>query len=355
MKIIHCADLHLESSMKFLSEEKSKERRTELINTFFRMADYAKKEGVRAIIIAGDLFDKNKIPPSSIQQVRDIILKYPDINFYYLRGNHDAGNLMGRSGLIPNLRLFESGWTSYEENEVVITGAEMSGGHGKLCTSLKLDSTRTNIVVLHGQVVTTSPKLPEDIDIRKLTDKGIDYLALGHNHTYREEKLDSRGRWCYSGCLEGRGFDECGDKGFVLLNTENGTIKSSFVPFAYRQIIELKIDVTGYTGTAEIIMAVKNKGIDSKKLVKIILNGYIDLDTEINLNLMRIGLENDFYCLEITDKTKSKIDYDSFKGNASLKGEFVRVVKARDDLTDEEKALVIRYGFRALSGEEVKQ
>ena len=32
-------------------------------------------------------------------------------------------------------------------------------------------------------------------------------------HKYKKEKLDNRGVYCYSGCLEGRGFDECGEKG----------------------------------------------------------------------------------------------------------------------------------------------
>ena len=54
-----------------------------------------------------------------------------------------------------------------------------------------------------------------------LKNKNIDYLALGHIHGYKEAPLDGRGKYCYPGCLEGRGFDECGKKGFVLLNIEN--------------------------------------------------------------------------------------------------------------------------------------
>ena len=56
-------------------------------------------------------------------------------------------------------------------------------------------------------------------------DLNIDYLALGHIHSYKCHKLDKRGVYCYSGCLEGRGFDECGDKGFVLLETEEDRLE----------------------------------------------------------------------------------------------------------------------------------
>ena len=54
MKLIHCADLHLDSRMTSnLSGEQAKERKTEILGTFQRMIDYARKNGVRAILIAG--------------------------------------------------------------------------------------------------------------------------------------------------------------------------------------------------------------------------------------------------------------------------------------------------------------
>ena len=55
--------------------------------------------------------------------------------------------------------------------------------------------------------------------------KNIDYLALGHIHKYKQAELDQRGVYCYSGCLEGRGFDECGEKGFVLLDIDEESLK----------------------------------------------------------------------------------------------------------------------------------
>lgn len=56
MRLIHCADIHLDSRMNAnLSKEKAKERRTELLHTFRRMVEYARTEGIEAILIAGDL------------------------------------------------------------------------------------------------------------------------------------------------------------------------------------------------------------------------------------------------------------------------------------------------------------
>ncbi len=42
------------------------------------------------------------------------------------------------------------------------------------------------------------------------------------------------------------------------------------------------------------------------------------------------------------------------KNDASLRGEFVRLVQADEKLSDEEKAQMIQYGIRALEGEEIE-
>ena len=38
----------------------------------------------------------------------------------------------------------------------------------------------------------------------------------------------------------------------------------------------------------------------------------------------------------------------------SLKGEFVRIVRAAEDLSEEDKAQIVQYGIRALAGEEIE-
>ena len=62
MKIIHCADLHLDSKMESnLDREAASMRRDELLDTFERMVTYAAENEVRVILIAGDLFDKPNV------------------------------------------------------------------------------------------------------------------------------------------------------------------------------------------------------------------------------------------------------------------------------------------------------
>ena len=61
MKIIHCADLHIDSSMETnLPREKAEQRKEELITAFEKMVKFAVINDVQAIVIAGDLFDSEK-------------------------------------------------------------------------------------------------------------------------------------------------------------------------------------------------------------------------------------------------------------------------------------------------------
>ena len=62
MKLIHCADLHLDSSMTtHLTKEKAKERKAELLASFNRMMEYADRENLSADFIAADMFAMKNI------------------------------------------------------------------------------------------------------------------------------------------------------------------------------------------------------------------------------------------------------------------------------------------------------
>ncbi|MCH5187951.1 MAG: DNA repair exonuclease [Oscillospiraceae bacterium] len=359
MKIIHCADLHLESRMTSnLSADKARERRSELLETFRRMVEYAAENGIRAVIIAGDMFDTKKATLSARNRVRAAIEGNPGLDFYYLRGNHDADNFLGHSEEIPkNLHLFGAEWTSYElPGGVTVTGAEPDGSEG-IYSSLRLDPSKVNIVVMHGQESDQSG--PDLVCLRELQNRGIDYLALGHVHFYKEDKLDSRGRYCYPGCLEGRGFDECGEHGFVLLNIdESGRVTSEFVAFARRRLYAPEIDITGCMTTDDIAGRIKlrlsEEGCEPGSLIKLVLTGRVDVECEKNSELLMSRFKDNYYFVKIDDRSTLRVDYEAFMGDVSLKGEFIRAVRAAEGLSDEEKAEIIRCGIHALMGEEIE-
>ncbi len=368
MKIIHCADLHLDSALSAnYSSEQIKERKNELVMTFVRMVEYANAHQVSAIIIAGDLFDKKVIGAGVRKTVYEMIVKYPKIAFYYLQGNHDTSSFIDHLEEIPaNLFLFSDKWKTYElhrmgDRAITVSGVELDKNNvNSIYASLILKPQDYNIVTLHGQLMQYQSKdKAEIIDLGSLRNKGISYLALGHIHEYREGELPAGGIYCYSGCLEGRGYDETGTHGFVLLEIDetNMTMKKEFIPFACRQIHLLNVDVSGCETSMEMIERVKKLigERDLKKdLVKIVLSGEVDVDCEKNINLISQYFEGQFYCYKISDQTKIRIDYRNYEKDKSLKGEFVRLVEGRQDISEEERMAIIRCGLQVLRGEEIE-
>lgn len=366
MKLIHCADLHLDSKMNAnLDKESAKERKGEILHTFERMVMYAAQNQVSAILIAGDMFDTKNISATTRNTVLHNIIGHPKITFYYLKGNHDNDNFLSGLEEIPkNLKMFGSQWTTYEEAEgkVSISGIELSDENTESAyLSLVLDSEKFNIVMLHGQEAKSAVRdKAEIIHLKALRNKGIDYLALGHVHMYKKEKLDARGTYCYAGCLEGRGFDECGDHGFVVLDIDEdtGTYTHEFILFAQRKLFTVEVDVTDCQTTAEMVSKavqdLQNAGCDEEGMVKIVLKGTLDVECEKDIAYFQSRFRQRFYYVKVYDETRLKIEAGDYMLDESLKGEFVRQIMADDSISEEDKKIIIRYGLQAIAGEEVQ-
>lgn len=364
MKIIHCADLHLDSKMtSHLSGEQAKERKNEILRTFVHMVDYAEANEVEVILIAGDLFDTRNISATVRNAVRDAIVYHPGIDFVYLRGNHDNDNFLAKLEELPeNLKLFGSEWTtySYEGGKVNIAGLELSPENQSFAyNSLVLPNDSYNIVTLHGQIAGYRSKdHAETISLNDLKNKNIDYLALGHVHSFQSDRLDARGMYCYPGCLEGRGFDECGTKGFILLDidVDARTEESKFISCSARTLYTLPVDVTGAMTTNDAAKRIEEEinrnHYVSGSLVKIVLCGELDVECELNTDYLSELFSDYYYCVRLEDETKLRVNYREYEKDESLKGEFIRMVLG-SELDEERKSEVIRCGIMALSGEEI--
>lgn len=355
MKIIHCSDMHLDSALgSNFSVAQARARNAELCATFARMVDYAVREDVSAVLIAGDLFDSDCVSAQTVNFVLDRIRNAPQVTFFYIRGNHDeSADAFALQQLPQNLKTFGSSWESYPCGEVVITAMEPEGeGWYRMYEQLDLNREELNIVMLHGQVATQPGE--ELIVPALLRGKHIRYLALGHLHSYQSAPIDMDGEYCYSGCLEGRGFDECGEKGFVLLTVSEGRLDSTFVPFASRTLYEISVDITDAETVTQILSRMEQSAaqIPAEDLVKFTLQGTYTPQTQKDPVFLKKMLAPKFHFVKIKDESRLKLDRESYEYDASLKGEFIRLVLS-SDRPDEEKERIIAYGIQALMGEEV--
>ncbi len=358
MKFIHCADLHLDSKMEALTTEKSKFRREECVRTFERLCSYASENAVDAVIIAGDMFDTPRVSIKVRDRVVSAIKSNNSVDFLYLSGNHDEDNFISQLEEVPdNLKIFGDEWTEFSYGEVLISGVRFTPTNkNAIYDTLSLPVYKFNVVVMHGQVAGyKSNEQAEVISMPKLKEKNIDYLALGHIHSYSEGVIDQRGKYAYSGCLEGRGFDETGEKGFVLCEVNDKKANYTFVKFASRSLVEYEFDLSefnSYIDAREQIIDHLTQKFDAKSLVKLVLKGEKTADFNLDKQGLSSILNEKFFFAKVKDKTKLKINIEDYQHDKSVRGEFVRAV-LNSDLSEEEKASVLDCGLSALSGEDL--
>jgi len=361
MKLIHCADLHLDSPLGAnFDKAKARERKAELLMTFARIVKYAGENDIKAVLIAGDLFDRDVVSATARNAVLEVIKSNKEITFYYLKGNHDKSGAFEHVNPFPeNLKGFGDKWVSYElSDNVTLYGMELTPGNTATSgQTLIASKEKINIVMLHGQESASASDKAETINLREFRNKNIDYMALGHIHSFKLAELDGRGKYCYPGCPEGRGFDEAGDHGFVVLDIDEDarSISVQFVSAAKRRFYEVKVNVDGLFDSTGIVSAAREaiaaSGAASSDMVKFVLVGNKDIETDFNLEFITKAFEDDYYLFRVYDSSEYTVDPQSYKADRSLKGEFVRSILDDESVPEELKANAIRLGIKAILGE----
>lgn len=406
VKLIHTADLHLDSAFRSrFTKEEAENRRQKQLMAWKELLSFAAEKKVQGILIAGDLFDSPVVSHGTMDFFLSTISEHPEISFFYLRGNHDTENTFRYQENLPkNLFLFSEKGKKYRlndrlllagveygtkdisfgENEGATQGAGQAAeqgvgqenAHGAEALSkseseseeeskfLKLKEEDCNILLLHGALYQGTPKGEavqgeEGIFLKNLEKLPLSYIALGHIHKGGEGKLNNGALWAYPGCLQGRGFDEEGERGFLYLKVEEEKkeIRKEFIPIKQGEFRILEIELLEDEGTLaclkKIEVEMEKAGIAKEDSLRIILKGKKGLEQERNLRYLQLQLQDSVFFLEIRDECELSWNREEAMKEKSLKGEFLRVLAAADNLSKEEQEEIIALGMGLLQGGEL--
>lgn len=406
VKLIHTADLHLDSAFRSrFTKEEAENRRQKQLMAWKELLSFAVEKKVQGILIAGDLFDSPVVSHGTMDFFLSTISEHPEISFFYLRGNHDTENTFRYQENLPkNLFLFSDKGKKYRlndrlllagveygtkdiffgENEGATQGAGQAAeqgvgqenAHGAEALSksetdseeeskfLKLKEEDCNILLLHGALYQGTPKGEavqgeEGIFLKNLEKLPLSYIALGHIHKGGEGKLNNGALWAYPGCLQGRGFDEEGERGFLYLKVEEEKkeIRKEFIPIKQGEFRILEIELLEDEGTLaclkKIEVEMEKAGIVKEDSLRIILKGKKGLEQERNLRYLQLQLQDSVFFLEIRDECELSWNREEAMKEKSLKGEFLRVLAAADTLSKEEQEEIIALGMGLLQGGEL--
>ena len=362
IRVLHAADLHLDSPFQALGRDKAALRRSEQRALLGRIAGLAREERADMVLFAGDMFDADAPYPETMRLLEQAL---PEMGLpvFIAPGNHDwygPRSPWARLDLGENVHIFKN--EEIECVELPQLNARVWGGaftekyrRPPLAGfEAEKDGDTIDIMVLHGEVgVPGSPY--GAISEQDIARSGMDYVALGHIHAGSGLRRAGDTFYAWPGCPEGRGFDETGEKGVLLTDVSPGACTARAVGLGGRRYEVLSVDLSESADHVKTVLDTLGRDA-GRDIYRVILTGAPEAAPD--LPAMRGALEDRFFALELRDETVLRRDVWDGREVLSLKGLFLDGLWQRYEAaeTDEERAdieLAARYGLAALeNGEE---
>jgi exonuclease SbcD len=209
IKIIHTSDVHLESDT-FGKSEEGKSYRRRIQGAFAKVIDRVIEERVDLFLIAGDLFDSNRVPESGTEFVQKELARVP-CPVVLIPGNHDCYDQrsvykkVDFTAVGPHVHtlLKEEGATiEFPHLDATVWGKGMVEHDHKFHPVADVSPRYRDywhIGMAHGYFVDEDEMQRSSLIFpREIVQSGLDYLALGHVHVFTDLTYGAT-KACYPG------------------------------------------------------------------------------------------------------------------------------------------------------------
>ncbi|MGH7963221.1 MAG: metallophosphoesterase family protein [Candidatus Binatia bacterium] len=234
--IIHTSDVHLESDT-FGKSEESKAYRQRIEVAFQKVVDRVIEENADLFLIAGDLFDSNRVPESGVAFAHQELARVP-CPVVLIPGNHDCYDersiykkvdFTAAGPHVYPLTQEEGATIEFPHLHATVWGrgmVEHDHAYRPLAGVPSRSRDYWHIGMAHGYFVDddgwqrSSLITPEEI-----AQSGLDYLALGHVHVFTDLSHGVT-KACYPGTPAPLhfGVDKGGSVALVVLDPDTGVM-----------------------------------------------------------------------------------------------------------------------------------
>ena len=354
IKILHSADWHLDSPLQGRGQRQSRRLRKELSRIPERVSQLCRQENCDILVLSGDLFD-GAYTKEGYRLVYDA-LQEVGVPVFISPGNHDP--LLPDSPWLTelwpeNVHIFKrSGIESVALPElncrVYGAGFESMDCPGLLAGFRAEQAEKHSIGVFHGDHVQAgSPYNP--ITTLQIQQSGLQYLALGHSHKC-DQFFQGSTLCAWPGCPVGRGYDEQGEKG-VLLVTVDEIAQARFIPLDSPRFYDLEVTAGE---NAEQALAAVLPPAGTEDFYRITLTG--------PSQSLDIPALQEAFCrfpnLELRDKTVPPLDIWGTAGEDTFEGLYFKLLRqqleGKDARTRSRILQAARISRELLSGQEVE-
>lgn len=344
IKILHSGDWHLDAPLQGKTAEQAHFLRRELLKIPQKLAGICKAENCDLVLLSGDLFDGTYTQES--YRTVYAALQQMGVPVFIAPGNHDyisPDSPYEKEVWPENVHIFRKQQIEW----VDLPGLRVYGAgfQSMDCPGL-LEGFRAEgyaVGVFHGDPTqVSSPYNP--VTKNQVLQSGLCYLALGHVH--KGDSFMAGDTLCaWAGCPMGRGWDEEGEKGALVVSLEE-TAQAKFVPLDTPKFYDLSVDFS--KGVGSVLPAVPGNDF-----YRVTLTGEAE---QVDLEALRKAY-GAFPNLILRDETCKPVDPWENAGQDNFEGVYFGILKQMLESADAEEKerilLAAKLSRQILDGQEV--
>ncbi|MCS7482724.1 exonuclease SbcCD subunit D [Umezawaea endophytica] len=360
MRLLLFADLHLDASFAAgpLPAGVAVERRAALRTTLERIIALARSEEVDALLCGGDLYEHERFSPGTAEFLRDAF-EDAAVPVHLAPGEHD------RYG--PRSPYQQVAWSSnvhvFTEDrlvpEVLADGVTLWGAahhapttRESFLTGFEVGRGGVNLALFHGSEVAalstqesgTAPHAP--FATEQVAASGLDHAFVGHFHTPCDAE-----RHTYPGNPDPLAFGERGPRGAVLCTVhDDGRVDRVRHDVSTSRVHDVAVDLAGVAHADEARERVAAAVAGLTGIARVTLGGDVGPDVELRLTDLVPAAEHLDALVPRFGTLGVAYDFAALAEEPTVRGRFVRDVRADPRLDDRTRRRVLVTGLRALDG-----
>ncbi len=366
MRLLLFSDLHLDTAFGWAGPGLGDRLRAHLRTGLDRIAALAHQTRAEALLCGGDLVEQARVTPGTLDHLRATFAAL-ELPVYIAPGEHDwygPSSPYRSVAWTPNVHVFtESRLRPVELAEgITLWGA---AHRSPASTDGFLDGFTAgrggvNLALFHGcEAATAAGAVPyAPFHVEQLDAAGVHHALLGHVHTPVDHP-----RFTYPGNPGPLAPGETGPRGAVLVTVAgDGAVARTRYDVAGGRVHEVDVDVTGSRHAAEVRERLVAAVADLGGVVRATLHGQlapaVDLaelaelaDTAARADGAHGGGLGHLDGLVLREGALDvEADLDALAAERTVRGQFVRDVRADPALDEDTRRRVLRTGLRALDG-----
>lgn len=374
-RLLHMADVHLGARHDDLGPAAAAQRERQF-DAFHRAVELAIAEKVDAVLVCGDLFDSNSQPKRSVERAAAELGKLVErhIPVVVIPGTHDCYDsssiyrvfdLAAMAGARPDTDMVTV--LTDQRTRVEFPQLEMTV-HGRVFPTKRapqspldgFDATdgakpgTWQVGMIHGSLAIPSKFDQDDVLFTEaeVAASGLDYLALGHWHSFREGRA-GKTTWAYSGAPEPVALDQdgAGQVLIVELKVQNGEhqVMVEPRPVGRTKFQKLEVDAAQVASQSELATKLRELA-DPDRVLDVRLVGVKSDQIDLNADELEGQLQKSFLRLRIRDSSISALPDTPLAPADTILGAFARdfgtrIVEA-EAATETERAAELREALR---------